>query len=106
MVFVLNVWIEKTTMSPVKWQTRIVSCFSPVTTNIGYALGNVEGRVAIQCVYPSALLMLISLTTFCVSYIEDKDARYVVDDIVPHLLCPEADCGDVSFKRELLVQMP
>ncbi|KAF8235778.1 Poly(A)+ RNA export protein [Tricholoma matsutake] len=47
----------KTVTSPVKWQTRVVSCFSPVTTSTGYALGNVEGRVAIQN-----------------RYIEDKDA--------------------------------
>ncbi|KAI0346068.1 WD40 repeat-like protein [Trametopsis cervina] len=42
----------KTMVSPLKWQTRVVSCFP--TAN-GFAVGSVEGRVAIQ-------------------YVEDKDA--------------------------------
>jgi mRNA export factor len=41
----------KTLQSPLKWQTRSVACF---TTGNGYALGSIEGRVAIQ-------------------YVEDKD---------------------------------
>jgi len=45
----------KTLQSPLKWQTRVVSCF---TDSAGFAIGSIEGRCAIQ-------------------YVEDKDARYV-----------------------------
>jgi len=45
----------KTLQSPLKWQTRVVSCF---TDSQGFAIGSIEGRCAIQ-------------------YVEDKDARYV-----------------------------
>ncbi|KAF9975218.1 hypothetical protein BGZ73_001200 [Actinomortierella ambigua] len=41
----------KTMQSPLKWQTRTISCFPNAT---GYAVGSIEGRVAIQ-------------------YVEDKD---------------------------------
>lgn len=37
----------KTMMSPLKWQTRVISCFP---TSTGFAMGSVEGRVAIQYV--------------------------------------------------------
>jgi len=37
--------IHKTTMSPLKWQTRCIACFPAAN---GYAIGSVEGRVAIQ----------------------------------------------------------
>ncbi|OAX43137.1 WD40 repeat-like protein [Rhizopogon vinicolor AM-OR11-026] len=39
----------KTIASPLKWQTRVVSCFTN-STNSGFAVGSVEGRVAIQYV--------------------------------------------------------
>ncbi|KAI7850467.1 WD40-repeat-containing domain protein [Circinella umbellata] len=39
--------IFKQTMSPLKWQTRVVSCFPD---NKGYAIGSIEGRVGIQYV--------------------------------------------------------
>ncbi len=42
----------KTLQSPLKWQTRVVSCFSDAT---GFAVGSIEGRLAIQ-------------------YVEEKDA--------------------------------
>ncbi|RYP83842.1 hypothetical protein DL770_005312 [Monosporascus sp. CRB-9-2] len=42
----------KTLQSPLKWQTRVVSCF---TDSSGFAIGSIEGRCAIQ-------------------YVEDKDA--------------------------------
>ncbi|RDW61098.1 WD40 repeat-like protein [Coleophoma crateriformis] len=42
----------KTLQSPLKWQTRVVSCFSDAT---GFAVGSIEGRCAIQ-------------------YVEEKDA--------------------------------
>ncbi|THH30001.1 hypothetical protein EUX98_g4192 [Antrodiella citrinella] len=37
----------KTMVSPLKWQTRVVSCFPSAN---GFAVGSVEGRVAIQYV--------------------------------------------------------
>ena len=37
----------QTIESPLKWQTRVVSCFP---TGDAYAIGSIEGRVAIQ--YP------------------------------------------------------
>jgi mRNA export factor len=43
----------KTLQSPLKWQTRVVSCFTDAT---GFAVGSIEGRCAIQ-------------------YVEEKDAR-------------------------------
>jgi mRNA export factor len=43
----------KTMQSPLKWQTRVVSCFSDAT---GFAVGSIEGRCAIQ-------------------YVDDKDSR-------------------------------
>ena len=45
----------KTMQSPLKWQTRVVSCFTDAT---GFAVGSIEGRCAIQ-------------------YVEDKDSRQV-----------------------------
>ncbi|KEY72044.1 hypothetical protein S7711_00061 [Stachybotrys chartarum IBT 7711] len=42
----------KTVQSPLKWQTRVVSCFAD---SAGFAIGSIEGRCAIQ-------------------YVEDKDA--------------------------------
>lgn len=46
----------KTIQSPLKWQTRVVSCFKDAT---GFAVGSIEGRCAFQ-------------------YVEDKDARYTI----------------------------
>lgn len=42
----------KTLQSPLKWQTKVVSCF---TDSAGFAIGSIEGRCAIQ-------------------YVEDKDS--------------------------------
>jgi mRNA export factor len=39
--------IYKTITSPLKWQTRVVSCFTDAT---GFAVGSIEGRCAIQYV--------------------------------------------------------
>lgn len=47
--------IYKTLQSPLKWQTRVVSCF---TDAAGFAIGSIEGRCAIQ-------------------YVEDKDSTQV-----------------------------
>ncbi|KIY72387.1 Poly(A)+ RNA export protein [Cylindrobasidium torrendii FP15055 ss-10] len=44
----------KTIQSPLKWQTRVASCFT-ASPNQGFAVGSIEGRVAIQ-------------------YVEDKDS--------------------------------
>ncbi|CAA7267083.1 unnamed protein product [Cyclocybe aegerita] len=46
----------KTMTSPLKWQTRVISCFTGSPANSGFAVGSVEGRVAIQ-------------------YVEDKDSQ-------------------------------
>ena len=43
----------KSLQSPLKWQTRVVSCF---TDSMGFAIGSIEGRCAIQ-------------------YIEEKDSK-------------------------------
>ncbi|TRM64431.1 WD40-repeat-containing domain protein [Schizophyllum amplum] len=39
----------KSIQSPLKWQTRVVSCFT-TSANSGFAVGSIEGRVAIQYV--------------------------------------------------------
>jgi mRNA export factor len=39
--------IYKTITSPLKWQTRVVSCFTDAS---GFAVGSIEGRCAIQYV--------------------------------------------------------
>lgn len=39
--------IFRTSPSPLKWQTRVISCF---TTGEGYAVGSIEGRCGIQYV--------------------------------------------------------
>jgi len=46
--------IRKSIQSPLKWQTRVISCFPDAT---GFAVGSIEGRCAIQ-------------------YVEEKDAKY------------------------------
>lgn len=43
-------------VSPLKWQTRVISCFPSGT---GFAMGSVEGRVAIQYVFPHTHLPLL-----------------------------------------------
>lgn len=57
----------KTLQSPLKWQTRVVSCFADAA---GFAIGSIEGRCAIQ-------------------YVEDKDSGYVRCHDPPflHRLC-------------------
>lgn len=41
--------VGQTITSPLKWQTRVVSCFTNSPSS-GFAVGSIEGRVAIQCV--------------------------------------------------------
>lgn len=76
----------KSHTSPLKWQTRVVSCFADAS---GYAIGSIEGRCAIQ-------------------YVEDKDARYATkvlplpDSSTSTLLVHDADAlrdsSNFSFK--------
>ncbi|KAJ7052484.1 WD40-repeat-containing domain protein [Mycena amicta] len=40
--------VYKSMQSPLKWQTRVVSCFTASPSNQGFAVGSVEGRVAIH----------------------------------------------------------
>lgn len=47
--------VFKTIPSPLKWQTRVVSCFPDAS---GFAVGSIEGRCAIQ-------------------YVDDKQSRYI-----------------------------
>lgn len=42
----------KTMQSPLKWQTRVTSCFT-ASPSSGFAVGSIEGRVAIQWVFIS-----------------------------------------------------
>ena len=51
--------IFKTVTSPLKFQTRVVSCF---TTGNGFAIGSVEGRCAIQYVEDKVHGLLFRLT--------------------------------------------
>lgn len=68
----------KTIQSPLKWQTRVVSCF---TDGSGFAVGSIEGRCAIQ-------------------YVEEKDSRYSIPfSLISTLL-------SVILQRQLLIQMP
>ncbi|KAF7317059.1 Poly(A)+ RNA export protein [Mycena chlorophos] len=55
--------LSQTMQSPLKLQTRVVTCFKASTTGQGFAVGSVEGRAAFQ-------------------YIEDKDSAHV-----QNLLC-------------------
>ena len=49
--------VYKTLPSPLKYQTRVVSCF---TTANGFAVGSVEGRAAIQYVEDRVMLTIPS----------------------------------------------
>ena len=59
--------IFKTMQSPLKWQTRVVTCFPDAT---GFAVGSIEGRCAIQyvdeknarCACPPLIRTVQSLT--------------------------------------------
>jgi hypothetical protein len=66
-------------MSPLKWQTRVISCFPSGT---GFAMGSVEGRVAIQYVLPHTHLSLLLTDTVCLPrYVEEKDSQSVPQPI-------------------------
>jgi mRNA export factor len=87
----------KTMQSPLKWQTRVVSCFSDAT---GFAVGSIEGRCAIQ-------------------YVDDKDSRYTTQlpllpipsflssfPTVDHLGPPNASSPLIRLQPQLLLPMP
>lgn len=57
--------IHKTIQSPLKWQTRVVSCFSDAS---GFAVGSIEGRCAIQ-------------------YVDDSNTRYACPKLPSIPLC-------------------
>ena len=61
LVYSCNSFTSQTIQSPLKWQTRVVSCFPNFA---GFAIGSIEGRVGIQ-------------------YVEDKDASYVMTESHP-----------------------
>lgn len=54
--------IYKTLQSPLKWQTRVISCFTDAK---GFAVGSIEGRCAIQ-------------------YVEDDKSRFVAPFLFSH----------------------
>lgn len=68
----------KSLQSPLKWQTRVVSCFADAS---GFAVGSIEGRCAIQ-------------------YVEDKDSGYVtiLSRFIPSLL--------TLLQLQLFLQVP
>lgn len=68
--------IYKTITSPLKWQTRVVSCFTDAS---GFAVGSIEGRCAIQ-------------------YVEDKDTRYVGHSSNSQILANSMSSLNFSFK--------
>ncbi len=71
-------------MSPLKWQTRVISCFPNST---GFAMGSVEGRVAIQYVLPISFITYFASpltdTTCLPRYVEEKDAQSVPSHSAP-----------------------
>ena len=76
--------LYKTLQSPLKWQTRVVSCFND---SAGFAIGSIEGRCAIQ-------------------YVEDKDSRCV--PTVPCFFCPffpPLILSNLSFDRSSLADL-
>ena len=70
----------KTLQSPLKWQTRCVTCFTDAT---GFAVGSIEGRCAIQ-------------------HVEEKDARYFSSNAFSPIFSPQslisANSSNFSFK--------
>ena len=68
-------------VSPLKWQTRVVSCFPAAN---GFAVGSIEGRVAIQYVPTSIFigppepLGTNANLIYLVRYVEEKDSAYVI----------------------------
>ena len=64
-------------MSPLKWQTRVISCFPSGT---GFAMGSVEGRVAIQYVFthfPLPATLPLTDTVSAPRYVDEKDSQFV-----------------------------
>jgi mRNA export factor len=70
--------IFKTMQSPLKWQTRVVSCFPDAS---GFAVGSIEGRCAIQ-------------------YVDEKNSGYVSSSVALWVTITDI------FQNELFLQVP
>ncbi|KAG8213032.1 WD40-repeat-containing domain protein [Butyriboletus roseoflavus] len=81
----------KTITSPLKWQTRVVSCFTN-SSNSGFAVGSIEGRVAIQYVSSSSTFLVLDVNNFSFKChrrdqtpnAKDQSLVYAVNDISFH----------------------
>ncbi|KAJ1742072.1 RNA export factor gle2 [Coemansia sp. RSA 1086] len=71
----------ETIESPLKWQTRTVSCF---TKKDGYAIGSIEGRVAIQYVDPKMKDKNFSFRCHRDDSVPMKNTVYSVNSISTH----------------------
>lgn len=63
----------QTMTSPLKWQTRVVSCFT-ASQNNGFAVGSVEGRVAIQWVCSTCRRRKSDKIVIVFRYVEESDS--------------------------------
>lgn len=73
----------KTMTSPLKWQTRVVSCFNDAT---GFAVGSIEGRCAMQYVEEKDSTLNFSFKCHRVTEPNDRNVSkvYAVHDISWH----------------------
>jgi hypothetical protein len=67
----VDVAVFQTITSPLKWQTRVVTCFTNSTSS-GFAVGSIEGRVAIQYVLARSTFRVVDSSLY--RYVEDKDS--------------------------------
>ena len=67
--------------SPLKWQTRVIACFPAAN---GYAVGSVEGRVAIQYVEEKDASQNFSFKCHRKDPAKDQTLVYSVNDISFH----------------------
>ncbi|KAG6883921.1 hypothetical protein C0993_002837 [Termitomyces sp. T159_Od127] len=85
----------KTLVSPLKWQTRVVSCFTAAQNN-GFAVGSVEGRVAIQYVEDKdSGADAYATGSDGTIHFWDKDARTRLKSIVPFTFVAQNDYANV-----------
>jgi mRNA export factor len=71
----------KTLQSPLKWQTRVVSCFAD---SMGFAIGSIEGRCAIQYVEEKDANMNFSFKCHRDTPSNNTTSVYAVNDISFH----------------------
>ncbi|EJD48893.1 WD40 repeat-like protein [Auricularia subglabra TFB-10046 SS5] len=71
----------RTIQSPLKWQTRVVSCFPAAN---GFAVGSIEGRVAIQYVDDKDNTQNFSFKCHRKDQSKDQTLVYAVNDISFH----------------------